>query len=191
MITIKDFMTTVDYRITEGSDYGWQCYGPNAYRMDSWNGDQNGHSISMVFDTLTQTVYEISAYDYVNDRAYRWINPEYRSAHDNESEDRGVLGNQAWDDVNYIDLEVAEDMLEKARAIAAEEEYDTRVQVPVDFTDQELLTYMKLAHDRDITFNQLVEEALRAAINDFNLPHVTNTDNPIDFPKPKKKKKDR
>jgi hypothetical protein len=191
MITIKDFMTTVDYRITEGSDYGWQCYGPNAYRMDSWNGDQNGHSISMVFDTRTQTVYEISAYDYVNDRAYRWINPEYRSAHDNESEDRGVLGNQAWDDVNYIDLEVAEDMLEKARAIAAEEEYDTRVQVPVDFTDQELLTYMKLAHDRDITFNQLVEEALRAAINDFNLPHVTNTDNPIDFPKPKKKKKDR
>ena len=191
MITIKDFMTTVDYRITEGSDYGWQCYGPNAYRMDSWNGDQNGHSISMVFDTRTQTVYEISAYDYGNDRAYRWINPEYRSAHDNESEDRGVLGNQAWDDVNYIDLEVAEDMLEKARAIAAEEEYDTRVQVPVDFTDQELLTYMKLAHDRDITFNQLVEEALRAAIDDFNLPHVTNTDNPIDFPKPKKKKKDR
>jgi hypothetical protein len=27
---------------------------------------------------------------------------------------------------------------------------------------------MKLAHERDITFNQLVEEALREAIADFN-----------------------
>jgi len=183
MITIKDFMTTVDYRITEGSDYGWQCYGPDAYRLDSWNGDQDGHSISMVFDTRTQIVYEISAYDYINERAYRWLNPEYRSAHDNESEDRGVLGNQAWDDVNYIDLEVAEDMLEKARAIAAEEEYDTRVQVPVDFTDQEMLTYMKLAHELDITFNELVERALKEAISAY--------EEDLTPKKHKKKKKDR
>jgi hypothetical protein len=143
----------------------------------------------MVFDTLTQIVYEISAYDYSNERAYRWINPEYRSAYDDESENRGMLGNQAWDDVDYIDLELAEDMLEKARAIAAEEDYDTRIKVPVEFTDEELLTYMKLAHDRDITFNQLVEEALRAVIDDRNLSHLINTDNPTDFPKPKKKKK--
>jgi len=189
MIIIKDFMQTVDYRITEGSDYGWNCFGPNAYRLDSWNQEQDGHSISMVFDTLTQIVYEISAYDYSNERAYRWINPEYRSAYDDESENRGMLGNQAWDDVDYIDLELAEDMLEKARAIAAEEDYDTRIKVPVEFTDEELLTYMKLAHDRDITFNQLVEEALRAVIDDRNLSHLINTDNPTEFPKPKKKKK--
>ena len=53
-------------------------------------------------------------------------------------------------------------------AIRAGEEYDTRVSVPVDFSDEELLKYMKIAHDRDITFNQLVEEALRAAIDEFN-----------------------
>ena len=189
MISIKDFMQTVDYRITEGSDYGWQCFGPNAYRLDSWNQEQDGHSISMVFDTRTQVVYQMSAYDYINERAYRWINPAYRSAHDAESENRGVLGDQAWDDVDYADLEVAEDMLEKARAIAAEEAYDTRIKVPVEFTDEELLTYMKLAHDRDITFNQLVEEALRAVIDDRNLSHLVNTDNPTDFSKSKKKKK--
>jgi hypothetical protein len=34
----------------------------------------------------------------------------------------------------------------------------------MDFTDQELLTYMKLAHERDMTFNELVEQALRHAI---------------------------
>jgi len=38
---------------------------------------------------------------------------------------------------------------------------DDRVEMEVDFTDEELLTYMKLAHEMDITFNQFVEQALR------------------------------
>jgi hypothetical protein len=167
MITLKDFMETVDYKVTEGSDYGWNCYGPNAYRLDSWNQDQEGHTVGIIFDTRNHTVYEVSAYDYKREHAYRLINPDFKDAHSAESNDRGVLENQAWDDVDYVDLDTDEDFLEKARAIVADEDYDTRVQVPVDFTDEELLTYMKLAHDRDITFNQLVEEALREAIEKY------------------------
>lgn len=32
--------------------------------------------------------------------------------------------------------------------------------VVVEFTDEELLKYMMMAHERDITFNQFVEQAL-------------------------------
>jgi hypothetical protein len=167
MITLKDFMETVDYKVTEGSDYCWNCYGPNAYRLDSWNQEQDGHSVGIIFDTRTHVVYEANAYDYKREHAYRLINPEYVETHCNEAAERDVLENQAWDDVDYVDLETPEDFLEKARAIVADEEYDTRVQVPVDFTDEELLTYMKLAHERDITFNQLIEEALREAIEKY------------------------
>jgi hypothetical protein len=71
---------------------------------------------------------------------------------------------QAWDDVKFVDLEVDEDWMEKAQAIVAGNDYDTRVKVPIDFTDEELLRFMMLAHERDITFNQLVEEALKNAI---------------------------
>lgn len=166
MISIKEFLELVDYRITEGSDYGWQCFGHNTYRLDSWNGDQDGHSFSIIFDTITQVVYQVEAHDYSRQRAYRFTNPEYKDSHDNEANGRGVNKDEAWDDVNYVDLEVKEDWLEKARAIFSDVEYDTRVQVPVDFSDEELLQYMKLAHDRDITFNQLVEEALQLAINE-------------------------
>ena len=42
---------------------------------------------------------------------------------------------------------------------------DNRVEIPLDFSDEELLQYMKLAHDLDITFNQLVERALREALD--------------------------
>jgi hypothetical protein len=191
MITLKHFMEAVDYKITEGSEYMWQCYGNHAYRLDSWNQDHEGHSVSIVFDTRTHVVYEASAYDYQRNRAYRLINPDFKFGHDDEAAGRGVEANQAWDDVAYIDLDVDEDFLEKAHAIVLGKDYDTRVQVPVDFTDEELLTYMKLAHERDLTFNQLVEEALREAIAEHreNTVHLTNTDNPIDFPKSKKKKK--
>jgi len=167
MITLKEFMEIVDYRITEGSDYSWQCYGYNAYCLDSWNGEQNGHSFTIIFDTKTQEVYEVQAHDYRKQRAYRLINPDYKDAHDNEASDRDVNLGEAWDDVDYVDLEVDDDFMQKALAIAAEEDYDTRVSVPVDFTDEELLKYMKMAHDRDMTFNEFVEEALRAAIDDF------------------------
>ena len=169
MITLKEFMEICDYKITEGSEYCWQCFGPSAYRLDSWNQDHEGHSVSIIFDTQTQEVYEVSAYDYRNNRAYRLINPDYKDAHDDEASNRNVDFNQAWDDVNYVDLDVDDDFIQKALAIVNEEDYDTRVSVPVDFTDEELLTYMKIAHERDITFNQLVEDALRAAIEEHEM----------------------
>ena len=63
MIDMKEWMELVGYRITEGSDYMWQCYGSNAYALDSWNGDQDGHSFTIIFDTRDQTVYEVQAHD--------------------------------------------------------------------------------------------------------------------------------
>jgi hypothetical protein len=183
VITLKEWMELVDYRITEGSEYCWQCYGPDAYSLDSWNGDQNGHSFCIIFDNKTQVVYEVQAHDYVHNRAYRLINPDFQSNHSNESAERGISVNEAWDDVNYIDLDVDDDFFQKALAIREGEDYDTRVQIQVDFDDAELLEYMKIAHDRDITFNQLVEIALQEAIDQHRML------NDIDFSVEKKKKK--
>jgi len=178
MITMKEWMELVDYKITEGSDYMWSCYGPNAYTLDSWNGvhGKGGHSFSIVFSTKSQKVYEVSMCDYTNDRAYRMINPKNVEKHRKEAENRSVLENQAWDDVNYIDLEVDDDFFQKALAIKDGEKYDTRVQIPVDFSDEELLQYMKLAHDRDMTFNEFVEEALRHALAEVEAGRLTKED---------------
>lgn len=176
MITLKQFMETVDYRITEGSDYQWQCFGPNAYCLDSWNGEQDGHTVSIIFDTRDQTVYQVMAYDYARDRAYRMTNPDYKFGFDDECAGRDIE-DMAWekDDgtpVKYVDIEIKEEFIEKASAIVAGEDYDTRVSVPVDFSDEELLKYMKMAHDRDITFNQFVEEALKSAIEHHQLQEL-------------------
>jgi hypothetical protein len=165
--------------------------------LSSWNGvhGKGGWSTNVIFDTDNQTVYEVEVCDYTNDRAYRMINPDFKQEFDAESVDRGQLGDQAWDDVDYIDIDVEEDFLEKTRAIIAGVDYDNRVQIPLTLPDDQMFELMRLAHERDITLNQLVESVLRDAIEQYESVHITNTDNPIDFPalesfkKPKKKKK--
>jgi hypothetical protein len=194
MITLKEWMEVVNYRISEGSDYCWECYGPDAYRLDAWNGEQDGHSHSIIFDTKTQEVYEVSSYDYRNNRAYRLIDPMYVELHRDESIRKNVNLNEAWDDVNYVDLETDDDWIQKATAIEAEEDYDVRVEVPLTLDDRQVFELMRLAHERDVTLNQLVESVLRDIIEQkiiSEMPHFTNTDNPIDFPVSKDKKKKR
>ena len=163
-ITLKQFMETVNYRITEGSDYGWECYGHNAYMLDSWNGEQDGHSLTIIFDTKTQEVYEVQAHDYVNERAYRLINPDYAKKNKKEARKRGVNKAEAWDNVDYVDLETVDDFFEKAQAIVQGQPYDTRVQVPIDLSDHDMFQLMKMAHEHDITLNQMVEVLLKKVI---------------------------
>lgn len=168
MLTLKDFMEICNYRITEGSDYQWECYGYNAYSLDSWNGDHNGHSLCVTFDTKTQEVYEVQAFDYTRKRAYRMINPNYAPKHMLEVTTRGI-DDYAWEEedgtpVKFVDLEVDEDFIEKAAAIVAGEDYDTGVMVPLNLEKEQVYEMMLMAHERNITLNQLVEDILRQEI---------------------------
>lgn len=53
-------------------------------------------------------------------------------------------------------------------------ETDGKESIEVDFDDEELLTYMKIAHERDITFNKFIELALRKAIEEHDLKEKNN-----------------
>ena len=164
---LKTFMELVNYRITEGSDYGWQCFGPYAHTLDSWDGrHEDGHSLSITFDTRTQVVYIVEACDYKNNRAYRIINPAFKNLYDAEVKMRGLL-DEAWDDVMWIDLEVEEDFEEKARAIVAGEDYDTMVSVPLDLPNDLLLEAALNAHKQDITLNAYINNALREMMEEY------------------------
>jgi hypothetical protein len=167
MITLKEWMELVNYRITEGSEYQWQCYGAEAYSLDSWSGDQDGYSLTVIFDKSNQTVYEVTACDYANNRAYRMINPDYKFGYDDEAAGRGVAADQAWDEVNYTDLETDEDFMTKAQAIIAGEPYDTRISIPITLPDDEMLVLMTMAHERDMTFNDFVEDIIRKTLADL------------------------
>jgi hypothetical protein len=161
MITLKEWMEVVDYRITEGDNFGWNCFGPNTYILSSWNGDHNGWSFVITFSTHDQTVFMVEAYDYKNQRAYRRINPDWVKKFQEWGNGWAEYKkNQAWDDVEFVDLELDDDWIQKALAIKSGESYDTRVSIPLEMKDTEMFKLMLLAHERDITVNQLVEEIL-------------------------------
>ena len=169
MISLKEWMELIDYRITEGSSYGWNCYGHDAHMLDSWNGDQDGHSFTVIFDTKNQTVYEVQAHDYVHNRAYRMINPDFQKKAKKEARKRDVNKDMAWDDVDYVDLETDDDFIQKCLAIKAGEDYDTRVSVPLELENDEMFELMKMAHEQDLTLNEFVEQLLRRVLQEEEL----------------------
>jgi hypothetical protein len=166
---MKDWMELVDYKITEGDNYGWSCYGPNSYQLSSWNGihDKGGYSFNIVFSTKSHKVYEVSVCDYTNNRAYRMINPKYAEKNRKEAESRGELANMAWDDVDYIDLEVGDDFIQKCLAIKAGKDYSTDISVPVDLPDDLLLEAALNAHRQNITLNEYINNALMELVKEF------------------------
>ena len=177
MIILKDFLEAIDYRITEGSEYGWKCYGENTHRIERQSGDNHlGNTVTCVFDTKEHFVYELEAWDNANNRVYRWIHPDYIKAYKKACKKHDVRFENAFDDVNFIDLDVESDILEKVTAITNDEPYDERVQIEVDFAESDMLQYMKLAHKLDITFNELVERALQNAIDEIKAGRLTKED---------------
>jgi hypothetical protein len=178
MITMKEWMELVDYKITEGGDYGWSCFGPNSYSLNSWNGihGDGGYSFNIVFSTKSQKVYEVSICDYTNNRAYRMINPNNVEKHRKEAIARDVNLNEAWEDVDYVDLEVDDDFIQKCLAIRAGEDYDDSVSVPIDLPDDLLLQAALEAHKRNITLNAYINMALADLVEQVKSGEITKED---------------
>ena len=48
---------------------------------------------------------------------------------------------------------------------------DNRVEIPLDFSDEELLVLFKQAHEADLTFNDFVEKALTDYLEQIQNEH--------------------
>lgn len=174
MISLKSWMELISYRIGEGTPYTWDCYGPNAHCLDSTYNANSAFETSIVFDTLTQTVYEAIIHDNVNSRCYRLINPDFWDAYVAESKVKNVSVTNAYDDVDYADLETEEDFIEKATAIIAGQPYDDRIVVPLDLDKDTLFSLMCIAHENDITLNKMFEQVVSEYIAEINHPVIEN-----------------
>jgi hypothetical protein len=155
MLTLKEWMELVDYRITEGGNYN--LFSDHAYALTSWNGEHDGYSLEIIFDQKTQVVYCVEVCDYKHQRAYRLFHPDYKMV------DQTI---EAWDDVSWCDLESDDDFIQKSLAIVAGKDYDTRVSIPIDLPENELMVLFKMAHEADMTFNHYVEKVLREQLAD-------------------------
>lgn len=162
MITLNDWLKLVDYKIVEGYDYKWNCYGKNAAYGLCAGSNAELFSSEIVFCKETYQARELTITDNKNNRTYRFVDPMFAVALQEEANKRGYAG--FYVDY-YIDLETPEDFMQKASAIVKGIGYDERIIIPMEMTDAEMLILMRAAHELDITLNQFVELAVSEALN--------------------------
>jgi hypothetical protein len=158
-----------NHKITSGSEYQWNCF-PDARFLDY---ESDFAHISVLYSTSDQKIYQADASlkreawpnDDRYDKPYRWTNPLYKDAYLSEAKERNIDPDQAWDDTKWIDLDVEDDWLEKAKAMFNGDYWDTRVQLEVDLDDDLILHLAKEAHKRDITLNKMIEVILQEMID--------------------------
>lgn len=165
-MNLKQLNQTLDHKITNGSEYQWNCY-PDARFLEY---ESDFAHVSVIFNTTNQIVYQVEISvkrdAWPEDmRPYRWLNPDTKDIMIAEAKQRNIKYRKAWDDVKYIDLDLEVDFLEKAKAIFNGEPFDTRIQMEVDLDDETLLKLAVEAHKRDITINKYIEEVLQAFID--------------------------
>ena len=163
---LNEVNEVLDHKITGGAEYNWNCY-PDSRYLDY---ESDFAHVSVIYSTVDQKIYqaEVSvkteAWD-EDKKPYRWLNPDYVDALYKESTNRNLDTDVAWDDIKWIDLEMKEDFLDKAKALFKGQECDTRVQFPVDLDDDVILKLSMEAHKRDITLNKMIEIILQEVID--------------------------
>ncbi len=155
MITKSDFINVAcQYEDTIRAIDRFYAYSQNAFVIDVYE-DPAKWSAELIFDAVTDKVLFAGVFDYVNNRAYCLL-ADGETIHDD----------YAWDGVEYIILEAESDFLDKFHTIVnGEFDYDPRVEIPLTLPDDELFALMKLAHENDMTLNQLIEYALVEELN--------------------------
>ena len=151
----------LNHKIVGSSEHQWNCWDYARF-LDY---ETEYAYASVVFNSRTQEVYEAEVNDKENQhKPYRWLNPKYKQSYIDEGKNRNVDVTQAWDNVQWVDLETEEDWLDKAKSIMEGNTFDTRISMPIDLDKEELFQLMSLAHEKDITLNQLVEQILEEVI---------------------------
>ena len=108
---IKDFLEAIDFEVTGGEKYCWACFGKDARYMDS-EVDLNT-SISAVYSTKTQEVFEVIAVNEFWRKSYAWYNPVFKQEYLNECTARGVNPDISFDDVMHEIIESEQEILNK------------------------------------------------------------------------------
>ncbi len=153
------YLSAIDYRITDGSEFLWNCWKNARYYDCTTN---YGHA-SMTANPDRGIVYEITVYATLDsDHPYRWTNPDFVDIRDAEAHERRLDSKKAWEDINWIDTESEDDILDKVKAILNNIDFDKRVVINIWLEETVITKLALLAHEADITLNEYFCAILRA-----------------------------
>lgn len=164
---IQFFADVMGYRVDDSFVHQWEVFKGYAYNISRYGDNGDKYYLDATYDYRDGKILVAEVSDYLNKRAYRWVEPSFKEEYDEWKSFKG----HEYDDITdvdgnkYIELSSAEKFCGLAKAIIKGEKYDDKETVEVDLSDSELFSLMKLAHEKDITLNQLVQEILEEHIS--------------------------
>lgn len=160
---INEVFKAISFRILNSSEFLYKCFGENHPRSFEFTDCNNRPCGNFTADCFGR-VYEVVV-DPNNGSCYRWVDPNFKDGLFEETKNHGADPTNAWDDVYFTELEVEEDILTKLEAICNGLTFDDRIMVPVDLDDATFASIARMAHERDITLNQMMEIIIQEEIN--------------------------
>jgi hypothetical protein len=78
--TLGDYLTAINYKVNDGGDYCWNCFGKNAYGYS--HNKPREYSFDIVFDTVDRFVYMVVFG--TMDKTYQWVDENFADAFQEE-----------------------------------------------------------------------------------------------------------
>lgn len=156
--------------ITSGSQFLWKCYGNNAWMIDLCRIDTKLHmneTVTIIYDSQHMEIYEISTYSEIHQLEYKWYNPNYREIVKEEYKNRNIdFDDPICEDIKLIELEMLDDIIEKSSAIIEGKDFDKRILVELNLTNEEIETLTRASVLSNQTIDEFVNSALIQIINE-------------------------
>ena len=169
-MTLHDFFSIFDYKVTDGSEFLWSCFGQHARCIELTSDDVVGW---VVFSKVTQEIFQAEVYNESALVAYRWMPDASRQAFVAECTQRNVPLSEAWDGCDFIDVGSLEEFMNHAKRLIDGENLDVNDEVEVKLSHDVIIALTMEAHRRNITLNEMMNIALREMLDKIESGEVT------------------
>ena len=179
---IKEILELMNYQLASTTDYLWTSFGENAKFWDFYDTEEN-ETCTAITNSKMEVVCLEAFCDYLDEpKMYRWVDEKYKESFMNENNEKSYEENE----YRIIDCETCDDILTKMKAILNRQNFDQRIKVPIELSDDLFLFVAKQAHEKDITFNQEMEHVLKTIIEKEKLNQGLSNDlNELTYPQQK------
>jgi hypothetical protein len=159
---LKKILKLFDYRISEGGQFLWKCFGDNVWTLDFNSPDDYRNGVSVTYDTVTTKVYYLSFSCAVGDTSYIWVDPDYEVAYGKERKARNIESTdcQCYSKESFLTM-----ALDAYKGKTPDFDLSLDVDLNLDQDDYQVLLIM--AKQRGMTFDELVNEVFEDALYDL------------------------
>jgi hypothetical protein len=174
----KDIIKATSYQINSSDIFLWQCFGNNCRIYDLILSTNNENLIldeysepnyigSFVADNNGK-IYASYFYDEKNNIASRWVDPEYLVQYKKEYSLKNLNFSYFLETVLFTDIFNEKDYLTILSTYYQNNKLDIHLSknenISVNLDDNTFLFIAKLAHEKNITFNEMSNELLSSQL---------------------------